>query len=105
MAHHTGHTQRRRRTGTWCTGYIFGVGHTCHLRAQQGPQLLEFGSGVIASHLLAGDDCDRSSRSAQSAQDRMWITDARPGALEATTVIAAVAVDVDPGLLNILGQQ
>src|SRR5271156_1987763 len=95
MAHHTGHTERRRRTRTWCTGNIFGVGHTCHLRAQQGPQLLEFGPGVIASHLLAGDDRDRSSRLAQSAHDRMWITDARCRALGAMPAIAAVAVDAD----------
>ncbi len=93
------------RIKTRCSGHIFGVGHACHLRAQQGPQLLEFGPCVVASHLLAGDDRDGPVDRAQSAHDRMWITDERPRRLNTTPVMSVVAVDADLRLLNIFGQQ
>ncbi len=42
-----------------CARDVLGVGDGGHPRPQQRAQLLEFGAGVVAGHLLSGDDRDR----------------------------------------------
>jgi hypothetical protein len=52
-------------------------------------------SGIIASHLFAGDDRDRSGHSPQRAHDRMRVTDGSwPLDFRMASTIAAVDVQV-----------
>ncbi len=75
MAHDTGHPERGQTDESQCARIIFGVGHGCDPGKQHRAQLLELSTGVVAGHLFARDDRDRTVGLAQHRHDRMRVSD------------------------------